>query len=67
MAVGRPHDKAKAAENLRVVLGCSTTERSIDAAMRIVAENAKLKQKIEDLEKALRVAWGDEEEERKHA
>jgi hypothetical protein len=57
MAVGRPHDRAKAAENLRVVLGCSTTERSIDAAKRVVAERDRLLRKVQELEAALRVAW----------
>jgi hypothetical protein len=57
MAAGRPHDKAQAVENLRVVLGCETHERSIDAAKRVVAERDALLLKVADLERALQVAW----------
>jgi len=61
MAAGRPHDKARAEENLRVVLGCSTTERAIDAARRVVTERNALLLKVADLERALAAAWGTNE------
>jgi len=44
--------------NLRAALGCGTYERTLDAARRVVAERDALKQKVADLELAIRAAWG---------
>lgn len=42
---------------LRALLGCSTTERTTDAARRLIAQRDALKQKVADLELAIRTAW----------
>jgi hypothetical protein len=57
MAAGRPRNKAKAEENLRAVLGADVTERTIDAARRVVAERDKLRIELADVGKGLAAAW----------
>lgn len=54
MTTNHPPGDTKA--NLRAALGCGQYERTIDGARRVVAERDALKQKVADLEQALRWA-----------
>jgi hypothetical protein len=47
---------ARAAE-LRAVLEAETTERTVDAARRMVAERDRLRREVADLGKAIATAW----------
>lgn len=42
---------------LRALLGCGTTERTADAARRLLAERDKLRQQVADMGKGLATAW----------
>jgi hypothetical protein len=50
-----PHERSA---ELRALLGCtSATERTIDAARRLLRENERLKAQVRTLQDALAVAW----------
>lgn len=53
---------AERSAELRALLGCSETERTADAARRLLDENAKLKAQVVTLKDALSVAWSDASE-----
>lgn len=54
-------DSQERSRELRAALGCVATERTIAAARRLVAERDALKRRVEDLEKALALAWAENE------
>jgi len=51
----RPAPERKA--ELRAILGAETTERTVDAARRVVAERDKLRLELADTGKGLAAAW----------
>lgn len=54
-----PTEHLDSKANLRAALNCGQFERTVDAARRVAAERDALKQKVADLELAIRAAWGN--------